>query len=117
METGGKLSSDIDNLVLLMQRTPKIIGMIKQLQPSTIMVGFKLLNDVPEKALIEAGHHVMARNRCDFVLANDTRDMKNGGHIGYLISPEQDYVRLDGKQAIAKGIVSVVLSKLESGQI
>ena len=36
-----KISSDIENLFLCLEKTPKIIGLFKTLQPDTVLVGFK----------------------------------------------------------------------------
>ena len=43
---GNKISSHEDNLVIVLKPTPKIISLIKDLSPSTYLVGFKLLDGV-----------------------------------------------------------------------
>jgi phosphopantothenate-cysteine ligase len=45
-ETGGKYSSDMEQLVITMVKTPKIIGMIKKLQPENRSGGLQALNHV-----------------------------------------------------------------------
>ena len=42
----SKISSYEDNLVIILKRTPKIISMIKEISPSTHLIGFKLLDSV-----------------------------------------------------------------------
>ena len=39
----NKISSNEDNLVIVLKKTPKIISMIKQISPKTYLIGFKLL--------------------------------------------------------------------------
>ena len=49
----SKISSYEDNLVIVLKPTPKIISIIKNLSPSTYLVGFKLLDGVTKEELIE----------------------------------------------------------------
>ena len=37
-----------------MDRAPKVISCVKQMQPNTILVGFKLLSNVDEETLVAA---------------------------------------------------------------
>ena len=48
-----KISSSEDNLIIKLKRTPKIISLIKNISPSTFLVGFKLLDHVSENNLID----------------------------------------------------------------
>ena len=50
---GNKISSYEDNLVIVLKPTPKIISIIKNLSPSTYLVGFKLLDGVSKLELIK----------------------------------------------------------------
>lgn len=112
MAGSGKISSDEDDLVLVLKRTPKIIDFIKKVQPQTLLVGFKLLNHVPVQELIAAGLHLIERSGCDFVLANDKTEVTQTRHHGYLICPDGSYRELDGRSNIAKTIASSVREKL-----
>lgn len=108
-----KISSDIANLALFMGKTPKVINRIKQLQPETILVGFKLLADVSEDALLHTGHELLVKNNCDFVLANDLKQVQTEAHQGILIKPDRTFQRLHSKQEIAEAIVNNVLTKFK----
>ena len=46
-----KISSNEDNLIIKLKRTPKIISIIKSISPSTFLVGFKLLDNVSREKL------------------------------------------------------------------
>jgi phosphopantothenate-cysteine ligase len=107
-----KISSDIDDLIIVMKKTPKVIGLIKKLQPATLLVGFKLLSNVDLNTLIDTGHKLLLKNNCDRVLANDLWQIKDSSHRGYLISPDKTYERFETKEQIASGIVKSVASLL-----
>jgi phosphopantothenate-cysteine ligase len=107
-----KISSDIENLFLCLEKTPKIIGLFKKLQPDAVLVGFKLLAGVEEEDLLLAAQKLMARNQCDFVLANDKRQISGDRHAGILIGADGSLLRLSTKQEIADAIVSGVIQKI-----
>ena len=103
--SGGKLSSNIEDLAVFMHKTPKIIGVIKAKQPSAMLFGFKLLSGANDAALLDAGHALLIKNNCDFVLANDSSRIDGDNHEAILISPDKEYTKLHTKQEIAKTIV------------
>ncbi|NLO46860.1 MAG: phosphopantothenoylcysteine synthase [Clostridiales bacterium] len=106
----GKISSDIDNLILLMERTPKIIALFKDLSPKSLLVGFKLLDHVAHDSLIEAANHIMRENSCAFVLANDLKDIDGDRHIGYLIDRAHNIKRYETKKEIAFAIAEAAIT-------
>lgn len=108
-----KLSSDIENLFISLEKTPKIIRMFKKLQPNIVLVGFKLLVDVDEKQLFHAAYKQMNENKCDFVLANDLQNIDDKNHVGFLIGADQTSQRLHTKSEIAKAIVNSVIQKIK----
>jgi len=111
LKSDGKISSDVDDLMLIMERTPKIISMFKALSPGSVLVGFKLLDGVPLDTLIDKGYEVLTLNGCDFVLANDLKEISDERHVGYLIDKEKNYVRYASKKDIAEAIVRAVLNE------
>ena len=102
---GSKISSYEDNLVIVLKPTPKIISIIKNLSPSTYLVGFKLLDEVSKEELIEVAKRLRNKNNCDLVVANDLATIKNGEHIGYIIDKNNEVEEAHGKDDIAKKIV------------
>jgi phosphopantothenate-cysteine ligase len=107
-----KISSDIDGLMISMEKTPKVIRLFKQVQPETVLVGFKLLVAVDEETLIKTGHGLLLRNQCDFVLANDLTKIKHDSHAGLLIDRDAAVQRYSTKKEIARGIAANVLAKI-----
>ena len=111
--TGNKISSDIDDLIIHMKRSPKVISCIKELSPESILVGFKLLSGVPHEELIDVGYRLLQKNNCDFVMANDLREIGNGFHKGYLIHRDKTYDSMNTNEEIAAMIVRRVLEEKE----
>ena len=107
-----KLSSSNEHLILRLKKTPKIIHLIKTLQPKTKLVGFKLLVDVPEEHLLTIAQQLLAKNDCDFVLANDLTSIEGDRHTGYLIDTDGKTKKAHTKQAIAEMIIESVTKKL-----
>ncbi len=108
----AKISSEIENLYLCLEKTPKVIKIFKELQPDTVLVGFKLLANVNEEVLLNAAKNLMHTNHCDYVLANDKRDINSGHHAGILIGTDRIVGRFNTKQEIADGIVNCVIKKI-----
>lgn len=104
LDRNSKIRSGEENLVVLMKKAPKIISLIKTIQPNTILIGFKLLVGVSVGELMAEGHKLMDRNDCDYVLANDLNGIDGENHIGYLISKSGKVEVFETKEAIANGI-------------
>lgn len=107
----GKINSHVDNMILLMERTPKIISLFQSLAPLATLVGFKLLDHVPFKTLINKGYQILQDNHCSFVLANDFSEITENQHIGYLIDKNKNYRCYQTKQEIADAIVVAALTE------
>lgn len=103
--TGSKISSDENNLVIVLKPTPKIISLIKALSPKTYLVGFKLLDGVSKEILIEVAKKLRDKNNCDLVVANDLENIRNGNHTAYLIDKDDNICEANGKDDIAKKLV------------
>lgn len=107
---GSKISSYEDNLVIVLKPTPKIISIIKNLSPSTYLVGFKLLDGVSKKELIEVAKKLRDKNRCDLVVANDLSTIRNGEHIAFIIDKNDEIEESYGKNDIAKRLVRKIFN-------
>lgn len=103
-----KISSYENNLVLVLKPTPKIISFIKEESPLTYLVGFKLLDGVSKKELIEVATRLRDKNKCDLVVANDLEDIRNKEHKAYIIDKEDTVVEASDKEDIAKKLVRMM---------
>ncbi len=102
---GSKISSSENNLVIVLKPTPKVISLIKDISPSTYLIGFKLLDHVSKEELLAVAKKLRDKNRCDLVVANDLSSIRNGEHIAYIIDKKDDVVSVNGKEEIAKTLV------------
>lgn len=109
LDNSSKLSSSEDNLVVVLKQTPKIINLIKKISPETVLVGFKLLENVTQEHLIEIAGKLMDKNNCDYVVANDLQDIKNGNHKAFLLNKDKTFLEMNGKLEIAGKLAEVVL--------
>lgn len=103
--SGNKISSDIDDLIIHMKRSPKVIAGIRAASPDTVLVGFKLLSHVPHEELIDVGFRLLQKNDCDYVLANDLAEIGGDLHRGYLIHRDKSYDTMETNEEIAEMIV------------
>lgn len=103
-----KISSYENNLVLVLKPTPKIISLIKKESPLTYLVGFKLLDGVSKKELIDVATRLRDKNKCDLVVANDLEDIRNKEHKAYIIDKEDKVVEASDKEDIAKKLVRMM---------
>lgn len=108
LDNSDKLSSNEDNLVLVLKQTPKIISLIKKLSPNTHLVGFKLLENITEDYLISIATKLMEKNNCDYVVANDLKNIKQGQHKAILIDNYQNKTYLNTKEEIAQELIKVI---------
>jgi phosphopantothenate-cysteine ligase len=103
-----KISSDEKELTVYLEQTPKIISLLRVLSPNAVIIGFKLLDNAPENLLLAAASKLMQDNRCDFILANDQKDISGDSHIGILLDKNGGTKTFFTKQDIAAGIAAAV---------
>ena len=109
--TDDKISSNYENLIIKLKKTPKIISMIKGISPMTYLVGFKLLDNVSEKQLIDVAVNLKEKNHCDLVVANDLSNIRKGTHKAFVIRPRNDYVVALGKEDIAEKLIGEIIKE------
>jgi len=112
----AKISSDKENLIVVLEKAPKIIALLRGLAPKAVIIGFKLLADADAEELLRAGHALLVKNGCDFVFANDMNTVRSDRHEGILIAPDRTAERAAGKGAIADLIVRRALARLAEKQ-
>ncbi len=101
----NKISSNEDDLIIKLKRTPKIISLIKKISPQTHLIGFKLLDGVKKEKLIKVAASLRDTNNCDLVVANDLSDIRKKNHIAYIIDKNNNYITASGKEDIAEKLI------------
>lgn len=108
LDNSDKLSSNEDNLILVLKQTPKIINLIKKISPKTNLIGFKLLENVTEEYLLTIAKQLRDKNQCEYVVANDLKNIKNGNHKAFLLDKQDNVKIMNGKLDIAMNISHIV---------
>jgi phosphopantothenoylcysteine synthetase/decarboxylase len=107
-----KTPSGQDEWSIELVRTPKVIKLIKELQPRTVLVSFKLEVGKSQEELVAAAHRSLLSNRSDLVLANDLQQVEQGCHVGYLVNEVGDVEAVaEGKEDIARRIFDAVAER------
>lgn len=76
----AKISSTDEIQVLFLKKTPKIISLVKEWNPTIHLIGFKLLVDVSEDYLIEIARKSLIKNQADLIIANDLTQISANQH-------------------------------------
>lgn len=102
----GKISSDQDELIVKLKRTPKILPKLRDyFGDHTTIVGFKLLSGVSEEDLIETAARQIADSKTDMCIANDLQDLGADSRKLHIVSRGGDYNTLNGNtQEVAEQI-------------
>lgn len=81
-----KISSYEKHLTVKLTLTTKLISHLKEWYPNSILIGFKLLENVPKQHLIEVAQKLCIKNNMDYIIANDLHDLRNGEHLSFLVN-------------------------------
>jgi phosphopantothenoylcysteine synthetase/decarboxylase len=94
--TYGKLSSDSDELVLRLKRTPKILPNLRShFGDTTMIVGFKLLSNVNRSVLMAAAVQQIQASGTNLCVANDLQLIGEEREI-HIVRPDGDYDTIRG---------------------
>lgn len=106
-----KLPSDMQDPVIILKPTKKVIALIKKLCPNTILFGFKLLAGADIDTLYKRASQLAEKNNCDYMVANDITGISGDKHEAFIISKSGDVIRCLTKQDIAKKIADIANEK------
>ena len=108
LDNSSKLSSEEDNLIVVLKKSPKIINLIKKISPNTKLIGFKLLENVSKEELINVAIKLKDKNNCDYVVANDLSKISKDFHEAFIINKENTYKKVFTKNEIAENINKII---------
>jgi phosphopantothenoylcysteine decarboxylase/phosphopantothenate--cysteine ligase len=110
----AKLSSDTD-ITIELERTPKILNEVKEINPDIFLVGFKAVHNLSDEELLNAAKKRMLESDADLMVANDVA--VEGAGFGsddnqvVLMDDEIIEISLSPKREIAKRIIDRIISK------
>ena len=102
LDNKEKISSNKSDIIVRLVPTKKIISYIKQWSPNTKLVGFKLLSNVTDNELIEVASNLLEKNNCDYVVANDIKNIKQDKHPAFIIDKDKNIIKAGTKEEIAE---------------
>lgn len=110
-----KVPSGRDEWLIELVRTPKVIGMVKEIAPEVFLVGFKLEVGRSKDELVRKAHQSLTQYKADLFVANDLRQIQKGEHIGYIVDPQGEVVAEGkGKEKIAQELVRTIEARMAS---
>ena len=68
--------------------TTKLISHLRKWYPESLLVGFKLLENVEKEYLMEVARKLCIKNNMDYIIANDLHDLRQGEHLSFLVNEE-----------------------------
>lgn len=88
----GKISSERDELIIRLRRTPKILKLLRgHFGESATLVGFKLLSGVSEEELIRVGSKQIQDNSTDYCIANDLKNRSESARTLHVVHRDGSY--------------------------
>lgn len=107
-----KISSVEPNLTVKLGLTPKIIASLRNLFPNAFICGFKLLENVSEKELVDAAMKQIEKCNTNLVFANDLAELRKGNAARLVVTPNgYDGITVDGAEGIYNLLNIVVNDK------
>ena len=88
IDNSSKISSYQKNLSVKLGLTPKIISRLRGWYGDTLLIGCKLLENVPKEELYQVANKLCVKNDMDYILANDLADLRHGKPARYLVNKD-----------------------------
>lgn len=113
----AKTPSGKDEWTIKLVPTPKLIQIVKRLNPEAFLVGFKLEVGVSREALIKAAGIMAEKSGADLVVANELGKIQRGNHQAVVVNSGGGVEAiLKGKEQIAQGLMELIATKLKGGR-
>ncbi|MCE5251225.1 hypothetical protein LLG96_13495 [bacterium] len=109
----GKKSSGDDFWDVRLVRTPKVIGLIREIMPGALTVGFKLESGIPEDDLIDRAAALLDRYALDLVVANMFERVGDDCHEAFFVGPGRKILAaVSSKSDIAAKLAGFIEERL-----
>lgn len=103
----GKIKSGQKSLTIKLKPLPKIVDMIKKIDPKVFLVKFKLEVNKSEKELVGIAKDSMKSSRADLIVANDFSTVSKN-HQAFIINKKDEIKMVKGKEKIAEQILLAI---------
>lgn len=108
----GKMPSDIKNPSIQLKANPKVINMIRETFPKTILFGFKLESGVSPRELIKRGQSLIDRSACNYAVVNLVEDISLFFHNGLIIDRNDIISTFYSKSDCGKKIAEIIKGRM-----
>lgn len=96
----GKLSSNDEELIIRLKKAAKVLPLLKEASPNSMIVGFKLLVKPTYDQVFKAVQKVL-NNGADYVIYNDLAEIKKGNSARLIFKKDMTFVKVsDAKQLV-----------------
>ena len=107
----GKLESRGPELVIRCQPAPKVIRSVRGWSPRTFLVGFKLLSNVDDAALVAAARRLIEESDADLVVAHDLKHVHTRDHKLFLVDRSGGVACLGPRDGLALALARAIKSE------
>ena len=111
----AKISSETD-ITIELERTPKILNEVKEINPDIFLVGFKAVHNLSDEELLNAAKKRMEQSSADLMVANDVavEGAGFGSDENQVVLMDDDIIEisLSPKPEIAKRIIDRIATKI-----
>lgn len=104
----GKISSSSRQLILRLTQAPKIIEIMRRLDPKAFLVMFKLEGKVSDAVLLKRALEAKKRVSADLVVANRFQD---GKYRGFVLGSKDVLARSGSKKELASSLFEILEEK------
>jgi phosphopantothenoylcysteine decarboxylase/phosphopantothenate--cysteine ligase len=106
----GKIKTNKKKLILELKPSPKIISILRERAPNSIIVGFKLGED--EKNVIKEAKNLLKENKLNFVVANVISGIDSDKNKVWLLDENEKKTMIKGyKLKITNDIFDIIKNK------
>ena len=100
----GKISSAKGSLMLKLERTPKIIDLIKRISPDSLLIGFKFEPRASKEKLVKEARQLLKKSGAEFTVANTD----NKGYRAFIVSKATAIGPFLSKKSLANALARVL---------
>ncbi len=105
----GKVPSGKNEWVIKLEKTPKIIKIIRDLWPEAFLVGFKLEAGRTKEELLQIARNFQSQCKANLIVANRLEDIKDDNHTAFFVNKEGELTGVfQNKKAIAEGLMKAI---------
>ena len=103
----SKVSSQKEEWLVKLVKTPKVINIIRISWPKAFLVGFKLEVNRTKDEIIKISRGFLTKSKANLIVANDYKYISRNRHIAYMVTGDRKIPKpLKGKKVIARNIIS-----------